>query len=101
MATGIIESISKTSIIVSNDGKTATLFGPEVEKLAPTVKLGDSLEYTLNEVGSEATSIGLAKAKPTAPVVTTPRSSSPMSKSPTALRDEAMQEDRYNGLRSW
>lgn len=101
MATGIIESISKTSIIVSNDGKTATLLGPEVEKFARTVKLGDAVDYTLNETGTKLLTIGMATNKPAATVTTTPRSSSPMSKSPTALRDEAMQEDRYNGLRSW
>lgn len=101
MPIGAIESISKTSIIVTTDDKAVTLTGPLVEQFATGVKLGDHLEYAFADNSTEVTSIAKAVVKPVATVTTRPRSSSPISKTPTALRDEAMQEDRYNGLRSW
>lgn len=45
MIKGIVESISKTSIVVSINSEAKTLTGTAVEALAPTVKLGDTLEF--------------------------------------------------------
>jgi hypothetical protein len=45
MIKGTVESIAKASIVVSIESEVKTLTGTAVEALAPTVKLGDVLEF--------------------------------------------------------
>lgn len=45
MIQGIVESISKTSIVVSNAEGTTTLSGGVVPQVAPTLQLGNSINY--------------------------------------------------------
>lgn len=41
----VVESVSKQSIIVTNVLGTHTLSGAAVEAIAPTLKLGDNVEF--------------------------------------------------------
>lgn len=87
MPIGTVESISKTSIVLSTLVGTVTLTGKLVEKQAPTVKLGDELEYTLSgKEGNDVLELGKPKVKTVSPAPgagTRTNSSSPMTKLPT------------------
>lgn len=86
MPIGTVESISKTSIVLTTIVGTVTLTGKLVENLAPSFKLGDEVEYDLtNKDGTDASQLGKAKPKAAAPAPgASPRtnSSSPMTKMP-------------------
>ena len=45
LATGTVESISKSSIIVSHSNGPTTLEGPAVEAISSKLKLGDAVEF--------------------------------------------------------
>lgn len=81
MATGVIESISKTSLVVTTaDKKTITLIGQPAEAFALNSKLGDAVEFTLGQDGTTATKISKASpAAAPAPAAKT-RSNSPTEK---------------------
>jgi hypothetical protein len=67
MTIGTVESISKTSIIVTVDNETQTLTGPAVEVFVGTLKLGDSVEFTVSgETGITET---IRKPEPTSKTV--------------------------------
>lgn len=77
LITGIVESISKDSIIVTVGGNATTLKGPKIELLAPELKLGDSIEFdnaTLVQVAQKSATKTTGAAKrvgagsPTAPL---------------------------------
>lgn len=45
LASGTVESISKSSIIVSHSNGPTTLEGPQVEAISSKLKLGDVVEF--------------------------------------------------------
>lgn len=103
---GIIESISKTSIVVSILGGTATLTGKLVEEKAPSFKLGDYVDFEHQSDKSTDVTV-LVKSKPAQTAAPAPaagtrtNSSSPISKPSYRLDDKAWQEERENGATSW
>ena len=62
MATGVIESISRNSIVVTSDNKTVSLIGKIIETKATEFKLGDNVEYTVDQDGVTATTLTQKKA---------------------------------------
>lgn len=49
LASGIVESISKSSIILSHNNGPVTLSGPNVEAISSKLKLGDVVEFAIND----------------------------------------------------
>ncbi|HEX9137101.1 MAG TPA: hypothetical protein VF905_09180, partial [Nitrospirota bacterium] len=68
MLQGTIESISKTSIVVSSNGVMHTLTGAAVEKIAPTLTLGQAVEF---DTAENPTIVQKASAKKAAAPKTT------------------------------
>lgn len=64
MLNGTVESISRTSVVVSTGGKAATLTGPAVEAMVSDLKIGDSVEFDNAE---KVTKFGKAKKTKSAP----------------------------------
>jgi hypothetical protein len=64
MIKGTVESISKTSIVVSLESAATTLTGTAIEALAPTVKLGDTIEFDDVAETTKARIVPKEKAQP-------------------------------------
>lgn len=75
MQKATVESVSKKSIIVSQNEKTITLTGAAVEAIAPTLKLGAVVEFDNAE---KLTTIKIAAKAPAAATATPVKGSSPM-----------------------
>lgn len=75
MQKATVESVSKKSIIVSQNEKTITLTGAAVEAIAPTLKLGAVVEFDNAE---KLTTIKIAAKAPAAATATRVKGSSPM-----------------------
>ena len=106
MIIGTVESISKTSLVVSGkDLPATTLSGKPVEALVATLKLGDSVEFEISKDGNGVVS-SIAKttakkaAETPAPAAKT-RSNSPVEKISTGAADGAWRDEQQNGARSW
>lgn len=88
MTIGTVESISKTSLIVTVGDETQTLTGPAIEVFVKTLKLGDQVEFTVSgETGITET---IRKPEPTSKTVAPkPPATQRGSSSPTSAFTQA------------
>lgn len=85
MQKATVESVSKKSIIVSQNDKTITLAGAAVEVIAPTLKLGNVVEFDNAE---KLTTIKISTDTPAAATTTRVKGSSPMPSQRASLQQQ-------------
>jgi hypothetical protein len=88
MTIGTVESISKTSLIVTVGNEAQTLTGPAVEVFVKNLKLGDQVEFTVSgETGITET---IRRPEPTSKTVAPkPPATQRASSSPTSAFTQA------------
>lgn len=82
MLKGIVESISKKSVVVTTNNQAVTLTGAAVEGIVSDLKLGDNVEF---DKISTPKVIGKAKAETKSQAAPRTSSSSPNAKPQTKL----------------
>lgn len=104
MLQGNVESISKTSIVVKTGSDIITLSGAAVEKIAPTLTLGQVVEYDKAELPAVVQKPAAKQAAATQTTAAPRASSSPterLTASSVAAEESCRDDERTNGLHSW